>query len=176
MKAAFPDFGDFRERRVIAVCCGATPPQEEEKLAHEVGREIARRGAILVCGGLGGSMAASCKGAKELGGLTIGIIPMYDRKSANPWVDIVIPTGLGHSRNNLVVATADGVIGVGGGWGTLSELAVAIKMGKPVAALSSWDASGPGMGGKGILKVGTPQEAVAVAMGEDPKQLRIGGF
>ncbi len=145
-------------------------------MAREVGMEIARRGAILVCGGLGGSMEAACRGAKEKGGLTIGIIPFYEKRQANEYVDIVIPTGLGHARNNLVVATSDGVVGVGGGWGTLSELAIAVKMGKPVAALGSWSASGPGEGGRGLIRVSRPRDAVAVALGEDPAQLRIEGF
>jgi len=170
------DSPGFRDRKVIAVCCGASPPEEELKLAYRTGVEIARRNAILVCGGLGGSMEAACRGAAEYGGLTIGIIPTYNKKSANQWVDIVIPAGLGHSRNNLVVATAGGVIGVGGSWGTLSEIAIALKMGKPVAVLNGWEASGPNMAGRSFLHASSPEAAVAHALGEDPKQLRITGF
>ena len=128
----------LRGRKVIAVCCAASPSKDEAKLAYEVGAEIAKRGAVLVCGGLGGSMEAASKGAYENGGLTIGIIPFYEKETANPYIGIVIPTGLGHARNNIVVATADGVIGVGGSWGTLSELAIAVKMGKPGALELYW--------------------------------------
>lgn len=163
-----PDFRHFklRNRKMISVCCGATPPASELEIAYEVGREIAKRGAILVCGGLGGSMEAACRGAKECGGLTVGIIPVYEKNAANEWVDIVIPTGLGHSRNNLVAATGDGVIGVGGGWGTLSELAIAAKMKKPVAVLGDWEISAP-PGVTGVIKrARNAEEAVSIAMGE----------
>jgi uncharacterized protein (TIGR00725 family) len=109
-------------------------------------------------------MEAACKGARENGGLSIGIIPFYEKESANRFVDIVIPTGLGHARNNIVVATADGVIGVGGSWGTLSELSIAVKMGKPVAVVEGWSASGPGGQGEEIIKASTPEEAVEIVL------------
>ena len=157
--------GRLRDRKVIAVCCGGTPPVEEINLAYEVGKEIAGRGAVLVCGGLGGSMEAACRGAREKGGLSIGIIPTYEKNTANKCVDIVIPTGLGHARNNIVVATADGVIGVGGSWGTLSELAIAAKMGKPVAVLEGWTAKGPQGQGHEFIRARTPAEAVSIALG-----------
>jgi uncharacterized protein (TIGR00725 family) len=156
--------GELRKKKIIAVCCAATPPAEEIDLAYRTGAEIAKRGAILVCGGLGGSMEAACKGAHDNGGLSIGIIPFYEKKNANEYVDIVIPTGLGHARNNVVVATADGVIGVGGSWGTLSELAIAVKMDKPVAVVKGWSASGPGGQGKEIAVASTPEEAVELVM------------
>ena len=120
-------------------------------------------------------MESACRGAKSNGGITIGILPTYEKDSANPWVDIIFPTGLGHARNNLVVATADGVIGVGGSWGTLSELAIAVKMGMPVAVLAGWSATGPKGPGKGLVHVNSAVEAVSVALGEDPDQLRIPG-
>lgn len=157
--------GTLRSRKVIAVCCGGEPSPAELELARKVGRAIARRGAILVCGGLGGSMQAACMGAKESGGLTIGILPVYEKNSANKYVDIVIPTGLSHARNNIVVASADGVIGVGGSWGTLSELAIAVKMGKPVAVLESWSASSLYAPEGGMIKVDTPEDAVSAALG-----------
>ncbi|HDS29564.1 MAG TPA: TIGR00725 family protein, partial [Firmicutes bacterium] len=135
-------------------------------IAYEVGKEIARRGAVLVCGGLGGSMEAACRGAKDKGGLTIGIIPVYEKNSANQWVDIVIPTGLGHARNNLVAAAGDGVIGIGGGWGTLSEIAIAVKMKKPVAVIGDWEISTP-LGVTDVMKrAKNAEEAVSIAMGE----------
>ncbi len=158
--------GNIRKRKMVSVCCGATPPADELTLAYEVGREIARRGAILVCGGMGGSMEAACKGAKAEDGLTIGILPVYEKDAANDWVDVVVPTGLGHARNNLVAASGDGVIGVGGSWGTLSELAIAIKMGKPVVVLGDWRVSAP-IGVSGFLRIAeTPEEAVSIALGE----------
>jgi uncharacterized protein (TIGR00725 family) len=163
----------FRDKKIIAVCCGATPPPEEVKLAYEVGAEIARRSAILVCGGLGGSMEAACRGAKENDGLTIGILPTYEKDSANPWVDIIIPTGLGHARNNLVVATANGVIGVGGGWGTLSELAIASRIGKVVVVLNGWDVIKAGEVAGGFLKAESAEEAVRIALGEEKRGLNI---
>ncbi len=159
-------FSDIRHKPVIAVCCAGKSIPEEEELSYEVGKEIAKRDAVLVCGGLGGSMEACCKGANEEGGLTIGIIPVYEKKFANPWVDVVIPTGLGHARNNLVIATADGVIGVGGSWGTLSELAIALKMDKPVVVLAGWSVKGPNMDEKDFIRAATLAEAVAVALGE----------
>jgi len=164
MKPDADNIGRLRDKTIIAVCCGGTPPANEIELAYRTGAEIARRGAILVCGGLGGSMEAACKGAHENGGLSIGIIPYYEKMKANQFVDIVIPTGLGHARNNIVVATADGVIGVGGSWGTLSELATAVKMGKPVAVVEGWSASGPAGQGKEILPALTPEEAVEIVM------------
>ncbi len=157
---------NIRNRKMISVCCGASPPAVELDLAYKVGREIASKGAILVCGGLGGSMEAVCRGAKDCGGLTVGIIPVYEKEAANKWVDIVIPTGLGHSRNNIVAASGDGVIGVGGSWGTLSELAIAVKMKKPVAILGDWEITAP-VGVSGVMKKATtPEEAVTIAMGE----------
>lgn len=161
----------LRQKKMISVCCGANPPDRDAELAYEVGREIARRGAILVCGGLGGSMEAACRGCREEGGLTIGIIPFYEKDSANEFVDIVIPTGMGHARNTIVAATGDGVIGVGGSWGTLNELSIACKMGKPVATLGGWDVKDPSGATAGLIVVNTPYEAVAAALGEDPKAI-----
>ena len=100
-----------------------------------MGRELARAGASLVCGGLSGVMAAACKGAFEAGGMTIGLLPGTDRRAGNPWLRCAIPTGLGHFRNFLVVQAADGVIALPGASGTLSEAAMAITLGKPVVAV-----------------------------------------
>jgi uncharacterized protein (TIGR00725 family) len=107
-------------------------------LAGAVGRLVAERGCTLVCGGLGGAMAASCRGAKEAGGVTIGIIPGYDDRAANPWVEYVVCTGLGQARNALVAATGQALIAVGGGWGTLSEIALGLRLGRPVVLLGGW--------------------------------------
>jgi uncharacterized protein (TIGR00725 family) len=124
-----------------------------------VGRELARRGAIVVCGGLGGAMEAACKGAKEAGGTTVGILPGGDRADANQWVDVAIPTGLGEGRNALVVRAADALIAVGGGYGTLSEIALALRRGTPVIGLSSWEIDG-------VERAETPEAAVAAVLPE----------
>lgn len=115
---------------------------EQQAAAEEVGRLLAEAGAVVVTGGLGGVMEAACKGAREAGGMTVGILPGLERGDANPYVGVAIPTGVGEARNALVVRAADGVIAIGGEWGTLSEIAFARKGGKPVAALGSWDLEG----------------------------------
>ena len=122
----------------IAVCAPGHASDEVLLLAGAVGHLIAERGCTLVCGGLGGAMAAACRGAMEAGGSTIGIIPGYDDRAANPWVEHVICTGLGQARNTLVAATGQALIGIGGGWGTLSEIALGLRLGRPVVLLGSW--------------------------------------
>jgi uncharacterized protein (TIGR00725 family) len=103
---------------------------------------LARRGAVLVCGGLGGVMEAACRGARSEGGVAVGILPGSDRRSANEFVSVAIPTGLGEARNALVVRAADVLIAVGGGYGTLSEVALALKSGRRVVGLGTWDVAG----------------------------------
>ena len=122
----------------IAVCAPGDASDDELLLAGAVGRLIAERACTLVCGGLGGAMAAACRGAKEAGGATIGIIPGYDDRAANPWVEFVVCTGLGQARNALVAATGHALIAVGGGWGTLSEIALGLRLGRPVVLLGGW--------------------------------------
>lgn len=109
-------------------------------VAEQVGYELARRGSVVVCGGLGGVMEAACKGAKRADGLTIGILPGKSARAANRYVDIPIVTGLGEARNSIVVRTARAVIAVGGEYGTLSEIAFALKFGIPVIGLGTWRA------------------------------------
>ena len=133
------------------------PGDEPTVAAAEVGRLLAERGAVLVCGGRGGAMEAACRGAKEAGGLTVGILPGSDRSEANPFVDVVLPTGLGEARNALVVGAADVVIAVGGGYGTLSEVALALKAGKRVIGLGTWEI-------EGVTAVEGPESAVAAAL------------
>ncbi|HEX9744173.1 MAG TPA: TIGR00725 family protein [bacterium] len=159
------DYSELRNKKVIAVCCGSMPSDAEKKLAYETGREVAKAGAILVCGGLGGSMEEACRGANEEGGITIGILPTYEKDTANDYVDIVIPTGLSHARNTLVVSSADGVIGVGGSWGTLSELSIAIPLGKIVVSLDGWNPESKYAKKPGIKVAETPEEAVRLALG-----------
>ena len=132
--------------------------KEIEQLAEEVGKEIARNKATLVCGGLGGVMEASAKGAKQEGGNTVGILPGVSFEDANPFIDIPIVTGLSHARNVLVVRSSHVLIAIEGGYGTLSEIAIALKIGKPVVGLRTWKIS------EEIITVETPQEAVKKAI------------
>ncbi len=136
------------------------------KIANEVGREIAVRGAVLICGGLGGVMTEAAKGAKEKGGLTIGIIPGENPDSANPYIDIPIPTGLGFARNVLVAYSGDAIIAVSGKLGTLSEISFAIIRKKPVIGICTWDLNQlkPVEDyGYGIIKCKNAKEAVEKA-------------
>lgn len=126
--------------------------------AYQVGKAVAEGGAILVCGGLKGVMEAAAQGACEAGGLTIGIIPGTDRSEANPYCDVVIPTGTGHARNFLVVQAADVLVALHGKYGTISELAIALKLGKPVVSLVKWDVFPE------VRHVPEPKEAVAAAL------------
>ncbi len=148
----------------IAVIGSASCNPEIAALAREVGCEVARRGAVLVCGGRGGVMEAACRGAKEEGGLTVGILPGPDRHEANPFVDLPIATGLGEARNALVVRTADTVIAVSGGYGTLSEIGLALKMGRPVVGLATWELSRSGQPVEAVVRAHTPAQAVELAV------------
>lgn len=141
---------------VAVIGAGEASPDLAER-AEAVGRGLAEGGAVVVCGGLGGVMAAACRGAREAGGLTIGLLPGDDRVAANPWVAVAIPTGLGELRNGLVVRAADAVVAVGGAFGTLSEIALALKRGTPVIGLGTWELDAP------ILRAADPEEAVALA-------------
>ena len=127
----------------IAVIGGSDISPETAALAREVGREVAARGAVLLCGGLGGVMAAAAQGAREAGGVSLGILPEGDRRRANPYLTYTIATNLGHARNMLIAHSADALIAVDGGYGTVSEAAIALKLGKPVIALEvTWDLPG----------------------------------
>jgi uncharacterized protein (TIGR00725 family) len=133
--------------------------------AEDVGTEVARRGALVVCGGLGGAMEAACRGARAAGGLTIGILPGLERGEANPYVDLVLATGLGEQRNWLVVRTSDALVAVGGGHGTLSEIALALKAGRPVVGLATWQVSRPDGGQEpGLIRANSARDAVALAI------------
>jgi uncharacterized protein (TIGR00725 family) len=151
-------------RRHVAVVGAGAPDTRVAALAEEVGRLLARSGAVVVCGGLGGVMEAACRGAKSEGGTTVGILPGSDRNDANPWVDVAIPTGLGEARNALVVRSVDVVIAIRGEYGTLSEIALALKTGKPVVGLETWELSRRGVPATEILQVSTPTEAVERAL------------
>jgi uncharacterized protein (TIGR00725 family) len=137
----------------------ATP--EQMRQAWLVGAHLARRGVVVVTGGLGGVMAAASRGAAEAGGLTIGLLPGADATAANPWVLVAVPTDLGQARNALVVGAADVVLAVGGGWGTLSELALAVRAGVPVVGLASWEPAPPeGSGSSPVHRAATVDDAV----------------
>jgi len=123
----------------ISVIGGSQVDNEIYNLAYEVGREIARNGAVLVCGGLSGIMEASCKGAKEEGGLTVGILPTSNENDANKYVDIKIPTGMGYARNVPVILSSHAVIAVDGSYGTLSEIGYALTYCKPIIGLKTWE-------------------------------------
>lgn len=122
-----------------------------------MGRELGVHGATVVCGGLGGVMEAACRGAKETGATTVGILPGSDRSAANPFVDVAIPTGLGEARNALVVRAADAVIAIGGAYGTLSEIAFALKAGKRVAGIGTWEIDG-------VERTDSPEGAVEAVL------------
>jgi hypothetical protein len=156
------------ERRppYIAVVGPGEHDAAAERHAEIVGRALGDAGAVIVCGGLGGVMAAACRGAKSSsgGGTTVGLLPGLDRDAANPWVDVVIPTGLGEARNALVVRAADVVIAIAGEFGTLSELALALKAGTPVVGLGTWELSKRGERVHAFAEAPSPEEAAALAL------------
>lgn len=137
----------------VAVSGGGDADADTCRLAEELGRELARHGAVVVTGGLGGVMEAACRGAKAAGGTTIGILASDDRADANPWVDVAVPTGLGEGRNALVVRAADAVVALAGGFGTLSEIALALRLGRPVIGLATWE----------LRRAGRPETVIVVA-------------
>jgi uncharacterized protein (TIGR00725 family) len=144
----------------IAVIGGSKASPEDEAGAEAIGAALGKAGATLVSGGLGGVMAAACRGAKSTGAVTIGILPGEDRAAANPWIDVAIPTGLGEARNALVVRTADAIVAVGGEYGTLSEIALALRAGKPVVGLGTWRLIRPD-GAPGTDIIAAPDSATA---------------
>jgi hypothetical protein len=151
-------------RPYVAVIGSGNANPDELALAEQVGSEIARAGAVLVCGGLGGVMEAACRGAKAKKGTTVGILPGPERRAANQDVDIAIATGLGEARNTIVVGTADAVIAVGGEFGTLSEIAFALRAGKPVVGLGTWELHRSGGPVEGVLRADDAASAVFLAL------------
>lgn len=155
-----PPPDDLRARPVVAVIGGAVCTPQQADWAAAVGRGIAERGAVVICGGRGGVMEAACRGAKTGGGLTIGVLPGTSREAANPHVDVVIASGVGEARNAIIINSADAAIAVGGEYGTLSEIAFALKRGLPVAGLGTWELSQAGEPDEAIYRAATPVEAV----------------
>jgi uncharacterized protein (TIGR00725 family) len=165
---------EHRERRAskmktsrgmtIAVVGQRDPDPQVEGYAEEVGHGLAAAAVTIVCGGLGGVMEAACRGAKRAHGTTIGLLPGLDRVAGNPYLDVAIPTGLGEGRNLLVVRAADALVAIGGGYGTLSEIALALRAGLPVIGLATWELWRAGARDEGIRVVETPQQAVRAAV------------
>jgi uncharacterized protein (TIGR00725 family) len=151
-------------RKFIGVIGASQPPDELLPIAEKVGEEIAKRGGILICGGMGGIMESACKGAKRSGGLTVGILPTITRDSANPYIDIPIVTGIGYARNIIVVLSSEAVIAIGGAYGTLTELAFALHFNIPVIGIRTWRVESEFTEVKRIIYVDEPEEAVRIAM------------
>jgi len=152
------------ERLQISVIGAGTCSGETAELAYRVGKQLALNHVVLVCGGLGGVMEHAARGAKENNGHTVGILPGFDISDANPYIDIAVPTGISHARNILVVRSGMACIAVEGAYGTLSEIAIALKLGKPVIGINTWDVS------PDIIMADTPEEAVHRAI----QQIRNG--
>jgi hypothetical protein len=148
----------------VAVCGPGNATDAELARAEEIGRRLAESGAVVVCGGMGGVMDAAAKGAASAGGTSVGLLPGDDRIGASPHLTVSIPMGMGEARNALVVRAADVVVAVGGEFGTLSEIALALKMGKPVVGLDTWELSKPGgTTADPIARAATAEEAVTLA-------------
>jgi uncharacterized protein (TIGR00725 family) len=152
------------DRLQISVIGGAEGEAEIIRDAEAVGRAIAEAGAVLVCGARTGVMEAASKGASEAGGVVLGVLPTVSPGDANEYVTYVVATGIGQARNLAVVASGDAVIAVGGEWGTLSEIAHARKLGRPVVALQSWTLRNRAGTDLGIVEADTPEEAVTAAL------------
>ena len=148
----------------IAVVGPGRADPRELAWAEDAGAAVAEAGAVLVCGGLGGVMEAACRGARSRGGTTVGILPGNDRDDANGWVLLALPTGLGEARNALVVRAADALVAIGGAWGTLSEIAFALRAGKPVVGLATWELRRGGEPVEGIIGANDPRQAVGQAL------------
>jgi uncharacterized protein (TIGR00725 family) len=148
---------DFRKATRIGVIGGRAGDKQTLETARRVGELIARAGAVLVCGGLGGVMAAAASGARKADGLTVGIIPGNDPGEANSHIDVPIATGLGYTRNSLVAMNSDALIAIDGGFGTLSEIAYGNIYDKPVIGLGTWKI-------EGVIVAGSPEKAVELAI------------
>ncbi len=155
---------EYRSRPCIAVCGAGAEHPALNAMAEEVGRRLAEAGAVLFCGGLGGVMAAACRGASAAGGLTVGILPGAERGAANPHVQLAVASGMGEARNAIIVQSVHAVIAIGGEYGTLSEIALARKVGRPVVGLRSWALGADEAGAPHIAPANTPFEAVTLAL------------
>lgn len=148
----------------IAVCGPGEASAEEAAAAEDIGRLLAEAGAVVVCGGMGGAMDAAARGARAAAGSVLGILPGPDRRGASEHLTAAVPTGMGQGRNALIVGAADAIIAVAGEFGTLSEIALALKMGKPVVGLRTWELAKGGAPVEAIRRADTPREAVDLAL------------
>ena len=162
----------FDKKPVIAVIGGGRCSPADAVFAEVVGRELARRGVILICGGLGGVMEAACRGAAIESGMTIGLLPGMDPLAANPYVQIPIATGIGEARNISVANSAEAVIAIGGEFGTLTEIAYALKSGVPVIGLNTWSLSKSGEESTSIIVAEDAVDAVEKALSMARKLFR----
>lgn len=144
-------------RKYVAVCGASDATASQLESAREVGRLLAEAGVVVINGGLGGVSAAASEGAAKAGGTVVGILPDADRRGSNPHLTISLPSGMGQARNVLIVTAAESVIAIGEGWGTLSEIAIARRLGRPVVTLDSWSV-------KDLESVDTPADAVRRAL------------
>lgn len=149
-------------RRAIAVVGPSDADDALRETAYAVGKLLAQRGAVVMTGGLGGVMAAASQGAHDAGGLVIGLLPTSEPTDANEFVDVAIPTGLGELRNGLLVRSVDGVIAVGGSWGTMSEIALAMRTGTPVVCLLGWKISDQAGARVNLVSASSAAEAIDV--------------
>jgi uncharacterized protein (TIGR00725 family) len=148
---------ELKKKIRIGVIGGSKPDAKSRQVAFEVGRLIAEKGAILICGGLSGVMEAASRGAKQAGGMTMGILPGNSPQDANPYIDIAVATGLGYGRNSLVAMNSDVIIAIDGQYGTLSEIAYGSIYGKKIIGLGTWDI-------EGVIKAESAEEAVNLAL------------
>lgn len=148
----------------IGIIGASNATKEEYLLAEQVGKRLAEKGVTIICGGLGGVMEACCKGAKSAKGLTIGILPGNSRDDANPYVDIPIPTGISDARNLIIIKSCHAIIAIGGGYGTLSEIAFALRLQIPVIGLKTWELNKISKEQNKIIIAETPEEAVEKAI------------
>lgn len=162
------------ERIHVAVVGGGHADESECDQAARVGRALGEAGAVVVCGGLGGVMEAVCRGARDGGGLSIGILPGAERSAANAYVDVAVPTGMGEGRNMLVVRCADALVAVGGEYGTLSEVALALQAGIPVIGLGTWELSKRGRPVDAVTVAQSPEEAADLAVRGALRRRRFG--
>lgn len=150
------------DRRHVSVIGAGSCGSELYEVARRLGRGLAELGLVVVCGGLGGVMEAAARGAREAGGVSIGILPSHERATANPHLSFTVTTGLGEARNLAVVSSGDVVVAVGGAYGTLSEIGLAAKIGRPVILLDSWRLEAPAGEGEAFRYASSPDEALAL--------------
>ncbi|OGO17809.1 MAG: TIGR00725 family protein [Chloroflexi bacterium RBG_16_48_8] len=153
-------------RRVVSIIGGAECSEKEVQIAEELGYLLGEQDVIIVCGGRGGVMEAACRGAQRAGGITIGILPNLDPSEGNPYLDVAIPTGMGHARNALIAQAGQCVIAIGGGYGTLSEIGIALKIGRDVVGIGTWEAVDKSGKMIKIMRADNAREAVEFALGD----------